>query len=232
MKISKISNPLEVIKYLIEVNNEIAELNLLEFNSNPVIQDKITTDSMMLNNTIQMALELRSKTKLPFWDCFNLQLFDKTIDDTDIFEYIIFHNENINKKIFKISQIESLIEYIDNSKTNIAISSKILTTDGNLKHFKLMDFHIPFSETNTELLIKLMKKLDLKGFLLRSGKSYHFYGLHLVDQKDLNKFLGKMILLSPITDKNWIAHQLIEEECHIRLTSNYGISPYVLYYSI
>ncbi len=56
------------------------------------------------------------------------------------------------------------------------------------------------------------------GFLLQSGESYHFYGKGLLDDRALVRFLGQALLLAPVIDRAWIAHQLIEGASALRIS--------------
>ena len=83
----------------------------------------------------------------------------------------------------------------------------------------MIDFHINPSEDNLKTVDKVLSKLELKnGFLINSGKSYHFISKNLVTQDQLNTLLAKMIFFTPIIDRNWVAHQIIEKMCALRVT--------------
>lgn len=56
-----------------------------------------------------------------------------------------------------------------------------------------------------------------KGAIINSGNSYHFIGCDLVNEAELVDFLAKGLLYGPITDTRWIAHQIIERSCTLRV---------------
>ena len=80
------------------------------------------------------------------------------------------------------------------------------------------------------MVVSSLKLLKQPGALLSSGKSYHFYGANLLTDEDLRIFLGRALLFAPITDKTWIAHQLIEGSCALRISSrkDYGGPPKII----
>jgi len=99
-------------------------------------------------------------------------------------------------------------------------SSAVALSSGPSMHIPLIDFHCPFGRENEELSACASKLLDPKGgYLLSSGQSYHFYGKSLLNEDELPAFLGRALLLSPIVDRSWVAHQLIEGACGLRISA-------------
>jgi hypothetical protein len=82
-----------------------------------------------------------------------------------------------------------------------------------------LDFHCPSSAPNLELVAEALRLLDIgAGFILESGKSYHFYGRRLITDSERISFLSRALLLAPIVDRSWIAHQLLEGACGLRIS--------------
>ena len=74
-----------------------------------------------------------------------------------------------------------------------------------------------------------MSELDVgHGFLLNSGKSYHFIGTSMVAESALYGLMGRLIMFNPIVDKSWVAHQLVEGYCALRVTEKDGGIPGVI----
>jgi hypothetical protein len=69
-----------------------------------------------------------------------------------------------------------------------------------------------------ENILQLISPSD--GWILNSGKSYHFIGGSLIDEKSMSRFLSTALLYVPFTDKNWIAHQIFEGASALRLFDN------------
>jgi hypothetical protein len=83
----------------------------------------------------------------------------------------------------------------------------------------MLDFRIRPSIENEQLAIDILHRLKRGGTLLNSGNSYHFYGNRLLrGDQELVKFLGRASLFSPFVDQRWIAHQLIEGACALRVS--------------
>jgi len=76
------------------------------------------------------------------------------------------------------------------------------------------------SVVNSEILVQLLRALgNGEGFLLRSGRSYHYYGATLLTEIEWRVFLGKCLLMSGYSDDRYIGHQLVDGYCALRLSS-------------
>ena len=92
-------------------------------------------------------------------------------------------------------------------------------TDGKISHLPLIDFHCPASAENARLALAVGRRIiDGSFLLLLSGKSYHAVGLKPILSDELVCFLSKALLFSPIVDRGYIAHQLIERRCALRIS--------------
>jgi len=68
------------------------------------------------------------------------------------------------------------------------------------------------------LASKIAKLIDVgKGFIVETDRSYHFYGAELLTGQEWSQFLGRALQFSPIVDRAWIAHQLIDLSCNLRI---------------
>ena len=102
----------------------------------------------------------------------------------------------------------------------LGICSIVQLVSGESLHIPMMDFLCTPSQTNLTLLTNLVGKLDQRrGFLLESGRSYHYYGFDLLSTTDWQAFLGKCLLMSGFADDRYIGHQLVDGHCVLRLSS-------------
>jgi hypothetical protein len=93
--------------------------------------------------------------------------------------------------------------------------------DGSTRHIPLMDFKISPSPQAQSWILEAMQKLGQKsGFLLESGKSYHFLGLGLLTELEFVRFYGGCLLLGEGVDTRYIGHRLKDMNGVIRITSN------------
>lgn len=136
-------------------------------------------------------------------------------DYNNIIQHANHHNSLIND-----IWIES--DLFDNAKLNnspnIGINSLVRTISGELCHIPMMDFHLPVNERNTQIVNKICVLTGCtKVAIINSGNSYHFIGCDLMSEDELVDFLAKGLLYGPITETIWIAHQIIERSCTLRI---------------
>jgi len=84
----------------------------------------------------------------------------------------------------------------------------------------MMDFICAPSESNLTMLAEMVSKLGLgRGYILESGRSYHYYGFRLLTLTEWEKFLGQCLLMYGFADDRYIGHQLVDGHCVLRLSS-------------
>lgn len=102
----------------------------------------------------------------------------------------------------------------------LAAISRVSLAIGGTAHIPMMDFMCPPSDKNLELLVGLLRNLRQgRGCLLKSGRSYHYYGFELLSEEQWRIFLGKCLLMFGYSDDRYIGHQLVDGHCVLRLSS-------------
>ena len=220
----KLSN-IDILVNILNVNPNVSHVKLVFFDGYALIQERMP-DSNQTIEILNLALSIREKYRLPFWDSFNVSLFDKPLTDYSILNEILFHNRPRQEKIIHKTQLKE--EFKANNGSYTTINSEVIMVDGTSAHLALLDFHAPVSEANEKLCCEIVQALGLKGYLLNSGKSYHFYGKKLLLLKEYILLLSKALLFSPIIDRAWISHQLIEESSCLRISPKYDRFPFLV----
>ena len=83
----------------------------------------------------------------------------------------------------------------------------------------MMDFMCVPSKSNQATIAYLLGTFCRgRGFLLESGRSYHYYGLQLLADEEWPAFLGRCLLMSGFADDRYIGHQLVDGHCVLRLS--------------
>jgi hypothetical protein len=102
----------------------------------------------------------------------------------------------------------------------LAATSEVRDADGSEFHIPMLDMRCKQSAANLELVERVAMRLMPEGSLvLESDKSYHLYGRSLLTPAKLIDFLAQSLLFSPIVDRSYVAHQLLERRCVLRLTA-------------
>ncbi|MBN2316506.1 MAG: hypothetical protein JXM79_21440 [Sedimentisphaerales bacterium] len=107
------------------------------------------------------------------------------------------------------------------SSNPLAFLSKVRTGSDSFNQIPLLDFHIEKSKQSLSMVQSIAQRLlDKEYLVLETERSYHVVGLQLLTENQAMLFLSKAILFSPITDHAYIAHQLLEGESALRITSH------------
>jgi hypothetical protein len=225
----------DVLLGLVLANPSIAALQFatLEFAPNLDKRAKLGDGDLVV---VSQALELRSSLHLPFWDGIMLSAGNLEHVPVGALRAAAFH-QGLEGKLKRITSKELTRARLTEETTNAAAAGRLLAVtslvemeDGSFKHLPMLDFHIGYSDSATKLVVEVIKSLESSGTLLKSGKSYHFYGGSLLSARELQAFLGRALLYTPIIDRAWTAHQIIEGRCALRISPRpeYGGAPSIL----
>ena len=213
----------EVIDRLINLQPRVVQLSFFQPAPDPTLQERSNLTPPE-NEIVDRALRLRTKLHIPFWDAAMLSSFDSEAVPVGLLHAALFHNsdgetrQTIRCEGNVADAIRKVAERRD-PKRIVAISSRVVLQNGKTSHIPMLDFHCRESEPNLTLVVAVLQSLGQVGTVLRSGKSYHFYGRNLMSDEMLYHFLAKALLFCPIIDRAWIAHQLLSGECGLRVSS-------------
>jgi len=101
----------------------------------------------------------------------------------------------------------------------IAFLSKVHTKNKRTLHIPIMDFSCEPTERNAQSIKELMRRTGQKdGMVFSSGRSFHYYGLHLLPKQKWIKFMLTCQLFVGFTDQGYITHSLIDECAALRIS--------------
>lgn len=101
----------------------------------------------------------------------------------------------------------------------ISVCSVVSMRSGGVAHIPMMDFECSISDENTEKIKDFVRISGQKGgVILKTERSYHYYGFYLLSEKDWIRFLGDS-LLAEICDVRYIGHRLKDGYAGLRITS-------------
>lgn len=125
----------------------------------------------------------------------------------------------ISAKEFTTENINYLIQNLLPDQT-VAVCSVCTMRDGSTAHIPMMDFACTVEPRNLDLISMLVQVMGLRGAILNSGNSYHFYGFELLSQSDWLDTMAKFLLSAPLSDFRYIAHRLLGRACVLRISSS------------
>jgi hypothetical protein len=104
---------------------------------------------------------------------------------------------------------------------SLALCSRCHIDDGSWRHIPMMDFYCPPTTRNLEVVYAALLRLgQVRGVILDSGRSYHYYGCDMMTDAGWRDFLSASLLLMPFTDSRYIAHRLLGGACALRLSKS------------
>lgn len=222
-------NTIDIIKEIAAKNTDIRYFQLISYLGQ---KDFKNDNSGRWNSEVESiyknAIKLRSEFGLPFWNSLMLSNVNNPHWSPLCFEGTSQHNKITYVCKVTPSELEDVdsIFFEGNRK---AVNSSVTLYNGEILHLPMLDFHIPYNDTNTEIVKYVSKLIMPSGYILKSGKSYHLIGDKLFTKEEMIKLLGKALLFSPITDEIWIAHQLQDKSCSLRFGEKHGIIPTMIF---
>jgi hypothetical protein len=209
---------------------DVEEVYLAELRPLPPLQARRDLKPAELV-VVERALKCRQSTGLGFWDAVLLELSNVPeaiglLDEAMM--HVTFHGKE--RSLSWASAISdglerACAEFSKTGEASLTFLSEMRCRDGSKRHLPMIDLHAASSSVNQPVVTGLVERLFPEGaLLLESGESYHAYGTRLLSQTEFRSFLGKALLFAPIVDRTYVAHQVIEGRCALRLTAGGGKS--------
>jgi len=102
----------------------------------------------------------------------------------------------------------------------IGLCSQCELKDGTRRHIPMLDLQCDPSGEVLPSVVASMKALGLQaGLVAESGRSYHVYGLPLLDEVEWLRFMHYALLLYPLIDPRWMGHRLLDRCSVLRINS-------------
>jgi len=178
----------EVIVKIIEANPDIAALCF-----------KIYTPTKTLDEELVIPLRISLKRMLRH-------------DPPELEKGIWLKKEEVT-----LERLNKIIDALPR-KQALAILSKVKLDPTTAFHLPLMDFRCEATPKNLRRIQNFFRKIGQKGTVLFSGRSYHYYGIELLAEKDWLTFLGTCLLFIGCVDSRYIGHLLISGQACLRIS--------------
>jgi hypothetical protein len=213
----------EVIELLVTENKHISAIFVFSYAQPLLVQERLHL-SVEEGAIVESAKDLRSLSGLPFWESLLLSCFNRQKPSSRLISAATFHQSH-SHSLTRIPRAEILAGILPELMReqevghHLSLSSKVEIGHSETRHLPLLDFHCPESTENDELVKAVCSTLNQdKTLIFSSGKSYHSMSLDLMNDLNFHTFLIRALLFAPIVDSRYVAHQLLEGECALRLT--------------
>lgn len=215
-----------VIRELLLDNSDIKTCRFFSFSTFTKLQDRLRDVDPATNLLISKAQEKKKIDGVRFWNALLTIFVEEKIVNEKLVAEVFYHQPN---RDFVYVDRTGIDEFFSGCKVAPqAINSKVLMIDGTSRHIPLLDFKVPSKQGHEGLVVDCVRAMGLSGYVLDSGRSYHFIGTTLVSESELFDCLAKFVLLDPISDKAWAVHQLIERSASLRVSERGGEAPTVI----
>ena len=131
---------------------------------------------------------------------------------------LLYHDASVKKLKLRREEITwdkiwSTIGLLENHYV-LGVLSEVQAGKKRL-HIPMMDFD---DNNNLAQIECFLRAIGQKGVVLESGRSYHFYGIKLMDDRQWLKFMGDC-LLSGLVEPRYLGHRLKDELCILRVSA-------------
>ena len=207
-------------------SNGIEQVEVRAVERPPSLQRR--SSSSQLDALIEQAREAYKASRVTFWDEL-MRLAESAPSPVrrEIFAQALYHHGETEGQVDTWCELERFLADLEHGKYEslpgrliVALTSRVRVRRANLElHIPMVDFRLGSGPANDELAMQLLQALGTPGYLVDSGRSYHFYGKVPVHRDDFWRFLGRAQLMSHYADQRWIGHQLISGKAALRISS-------------
>lgn len=173
---------------------------------------------------VAKALDVRALHHLPFWDSVMMCALGAHSVPSQLLHHALLHQSSRGTEVEMTRDrvlAGDLRLFVDDlpDRTGLAITSEVRYSDGSVRHLPLLDFHCPPGPQGRALAAAVLQRLVFgEAILLETERSYHGWGLAPLSTNELVDLLARALFFSPIVDRAYIAHQLLERRCALRIS--------------
>ena len=141
---------------------------------------------------------------------------------------LLFHDPSqetvrLKREEMIMGKLKSVIDSLEEDAV-IGVFSRF-RRESETYHIPLMDFSCVDSCTNLKKVEWFLKEIKQQGVILSSGRSYHYYGVNPMNEREWSNFIGDCLLLD-LVDTRYVGHRL-KDGCGILRLSACPLRPQV-----
>jgi hypothetical protein len=121
---------------------------------------------------------------------------------------------------------EDLSSRAEASSQVVSFASKI-RLPGELRHLSMMNLHVPTNSSveNVTKAVTAVRPEDELGFLLASGRFFHYYGTSLIPESKWHTYLAAWLMPDSLVSPRYIGHSLLQSYSALRLSKLEPLKP-------
>jgi hypothetical protein len=176
---------------------------------------------------ISKALELRDASHMPFWDAVLLVCHEHESVPHGLLQAAQHHagiastakGQTLTRQQVLGGALKQMCQNKGSSKW-VGMTSAVVLDDGSTAHIPMLNFRCRISPLNRKLVGEVTRQLLPGGaIILEAGTVYQAYGKSTIPQKSFAPLLGQALLFGNVVNHRYIAHQLIDGKCTVRISA-------------
>lgn len=199
---------------------DIDGIDIFKYETPPNMQARIAMGKTE-RRLVDQANRMRRGTGVPFWEAVFATCSVEGECTDAIVAGALFHNgQGVQCHVSRSEVDEGALERTaTGSDALVALGSNVTARDGSRGQLNFLDFHCPVSEQSRTLVKCVCRRLMPDGFVvLDSGGSYHACSVNMVSDEERIRTLATALLVSPLVDARYAAHQLLQESSSLRIS--------------
>ncbi len=214
---------LEVLDGILRESAPTAALELRRVPPAPNLQERLGSEATA--DEFDRARALSHEDGIPFWhSVFRLGAgtpggVRQQVLNAALYGQATEHYATVTAGSDFVARAEQLI--VESPDGNYVVATSRVKHDRGERHFLMLDFSVKERWIGaTQSAVGAIRALGTPGTILSSGRSFHFIGDNLATWEDYSRFLYRALLLVPLVDERWIAHQLLARTATLRVSPN------------
>jgi hypothetical protein len=219
----------EFFPALCELQPQIAELHFSTYRRRPGLSERLKARLEPSDAALREAAEHVSSEGIEFWDAVLSLAIQRGVVRESFVEAALLHNFNLPERAFVLSRDQVLHHGIPDlipqlpAGEGLLVRSQLRLDSERTAFLPMLDLSCPCHGENARAIRTLVKLAGVpEGVLVRSGRSYHFFGVTLLSEKEWIRFMAFALLFAPVTDSRYVAHRLLDGECRLKIVDSDG----------
>lgn len=208
---------------------QVKTFTFVTYEPSPSLAERLTALAAGDSSVLERAGHIRFDTEdvIPYWESVLAAAWASIDFDVFASEACRHDPEASRDTIFKLDadalrrgELRKEAAKLEGDRV-IALDSRCTLIDGVEAHLPLMDFRMVPRAGDLGNVVAAVRAVGQRyGVVLKSGRSYHYYGFEPLSKSDWLNFCSRCLLLSPLTDSRYIAHRMLAGAAALRLTAS------------
>jgi hypothetical protein len=217
----------DFLSRLVDIHEEIETLVLMSYRVTRGLEERLPAPQKAIEDPIfENALAAFRERGVPLWIALMNSYLAAQSTGGQLITAALVHDKTDEQEFelprdqVTVPVLQSLLSGLDPNFA-LGVSSRVRLYNGESRHIPMIDLTCDKSADNQRTLIHVFRSIGQnRGVLLDSGRSYHYYGLELLDEREWLAFMGRSLLLTPLVDTRYIAHRLIDDYGRLRISTS------------